>query len=260
MHGSRAIRGPSGSGRRRGDPVHASSPHDYGSSTNATVTAETITAILHGPDGTHGTADDVTHTATTSFANARQQSIFDQLYDARADGIYWDPSLAGGAGDWTSSYAYLPYFYAVDPAFKPMVDSYATPAAGNLVNSVRVQALSDALVGGVMADVVAAVGDLDDVDQQYLSDRAQSAPLWTQAQTTLSAADFTTFSALISAPMGPFRQETVTVQAGDTLSAIASRYLDDSRRHAEIYRLNRTVIGRDPNALRAGMILTLPRM
>ena len=26
MHGSRAIRGPSGSGRRRGDAVHASSP------------------------------------------------------------------------------------------------------------------------------------------------------------------------------------------------------------------------------------------
>lgn len=233
---------------------------DYGSSTDTAVTAETVTAVLPGPDNTHGTADDVTHTATTSFANARQQSIFDHLYEARADGIYWDPSLAGGAGDWTSAYAYLPYYYAVDPAFRAMVDAYAIPAAGNLVNSVRVQALSDALATGVLADVVAAVADLDDLDQQYLSDRAQSAPLWSQARSELSAAEFSTFEALISAPMGPFRQETVTVQAGDTLSAIASRYLDDERRHTEIYRLNRTVIGRDPNALRAGTVLTLPRM
>jgi hypothetical protein len=233
---------------------------DYQSSTDLLTIVENVTAVMPGADNTHGTADDATFTTPTNFANARQQSIFDHMWTARADGIYWDPTLNGGAGDWTVTYAYLPYYYAVDPAFRAMVDGYDTPRAGNLVNSVRIQALSTAIATGVIATVTAAVGNLDALDQTYLADHTQSQPLWDQARSALSAADYATFEASISAPMGPWQGERVTVQRGDTLSALAGRYLDSSTRWPEIYRLNRAVIGSDPNALEIGCILTLPRM
>lgn len=51
---------------------------------------------------------------------------------------------------------------------------------------------------------------------------------------------------------------TVTVQRGDTLSAIAGRTLGDSNRWREIYELNKGVIGGNPNVIVAGMVLTLP--
>jgi hypothetical protein len=237
-----------------------SAADNFQSSTDLLTIVETITAVMPGADNTHGTADDATFTATTNFVNARQQSIFDHMYNARADGIYWDPTLDSGNGDWTVTYGYLPYYYAVDPAFRAMVDAYDTPRAGNIVNSVRIQALSEAIATGTIATVTAAVANLDALDQTYLSDRTQSQPLWDQARAALSAADFATFEASIGAPMGPWQGERVTVQRGDTLSALAARYLNDSARWREIYTLNRATIGRDPDVLAVGAVLSLPRM
>jgi hypothetical protein len=48
---------------------------------------------------------------------------------------------------------------------------------------------------------------------------------------------------------------TVTVRAGDTLSAIAQRTLGDSRRWKEIYELNKAAIGPDAHRIRVGMVL-----
>ena len=85
-------------------------------------------------------------------------------------------------------------------------------------------------------------------------------PLWTQAQSDLTAAEFTEFEGLIFTPMGPFQEETTTVQRGDTLSALAGRYLGDTARWREIYTPNRGVIGDDPDVIRPGQVLTLPAM
>jgi hypothetical protein len=237
-----------------------STADNFGSSTDNAVTNFNITAVEQGADQTTGGGDDQSVTVTTAFTNKRQEDIFRHMFSARADNVYWDSQMNGGAGGWTVSYAYLPHYYALDPNFKTMIDGYAMPAAGNLVNSVRIQALSDALDGGTMIDVRAALDDLDALDMRYLSDRSQSQPVWDQAQVALSAPEFAEFEVAIQAPMGPYRPEEVTIQRGDTLTTLARRYLADGGRWREIYDLNRDVIGNDPEMIRVGDELELPRM
>lgn len=53
------------------------------------------------------------------------------------------------------------------------------------------------------------------------------------------------------------KPKTYTVQAGDTLWAIARRTLGNGNRHPEIFSLNRSVIS-SPNRIRPGQILALP--
>lgn len=52
--------------------------------------------------------------------------------------------------------------------------------------------------------------------------------------------------------------KTYTVKAGDTLWTIARRFLGNGNRWREIYDLNRSVIGPDPNLLRPGQVLRIP--
>lgn len=49
-----------------------------------------------------------------------------------------------------------------------------------------------------------------------------------------------------------------TVRRGESLSVIASRQLGDGSRWNEIYRLNRDVIGPNPDGVREGMTIQLP--
>lgn len=49
-----------------------------------------------------------------------------------------------------------------------------------------------------------------------------------------------------------------TVQAGDTLSAIAQRFYNDATQWPSLYQRNRDVIGDDPNQLRPGIQLVIP--
>lgn len=49
-----------------------------------------------------------------------------------------------------------------------------------------------------------------------------------------------------------------TTVRGDWLSKLAIRYLGSMGRWPEIYRLNRTIIGSNPNCLRAGLKLRIP--
>jgi LysM domain len=228
----------------------------FGSSTDAAVTNFNITAIWPGPDGVISNADDVTQTVSTAFSNARQQDIFNHMYGGgRPDKIYWNGTA------WTKSYAYLPYYYALDPAFKAMVDSYVQPASGNLVNSVRIQALSDAVATGDLLTVLTAADGLDDLDRLYLQNRGQSQPFWDQARAALGFLPMLVLQSVVDQPVvGPFQAETVEVVRGDTLSAIADRYLNDASRWPEIYRLNRAVIGGNPSRIQPGMVLQLPAM
>jgi hypothetical protein len=56
----------------------------------------------------------------------------------------------------------------------------------------------------------------------------------------------------------PPRTGTYTVVRGDTLWAIAQRFLGAGRRYPEIHAANRDVIGSDPNRIFPGQILTIP--
>ncbi|HEY9856935.1 MAG TPA: LysM peptidoglycan-binding domain-containing protein [Stenomitos sp.] len=49
-----------------------------------------------------------------------------------------------------------------------------------------------------------------------------------------------------------------TVKPGDTLSGIARTQLGDANRWHEIYNLNKTVIGSNPNLIKPGQVLRLP--
>jgi nucleoid-associated protein YgaU len=52
-------------------------------------------------------------------------------------------------------------------------------------------------------------------------------------------------------------QKTYTVQAGDTLSAIAKRYLGDANAYMDIFNLNRDQLT-DPDKIKTGQVLKLP--
>jgi hypothetical protein len=234
-----------------------SSVDTKGSSTDGGVTNFNVTAVAPGPDGQVRTADDVSNTVTTAFSNKRQEDIFLHMYGhGKADNVYYDPAAGKG---WTKSYAYLPHFYALDPAFKSMVDGYTLPVSGNLINSPRIQDLSDAM--GSPAGFEAAMKALDDLDIAYLSNKSQSQPFWDQAADELSIFEILTLSAHlgIHAPMGPF-QETIKVVKGDTLGALADRYLGNKERWKELYQINRDVIGSNPDLILPGQELRLPSL
>lgn len=227
----------------------------FGLSTDTAVTNFDINVAQPGPDGVYGTADDTVVTATTAFGNVRQQSIFGHMYQGgRPDNTYYDGT------NWTQSYGYLPYYYGLDPAFKAMVDAYTHPASGNAINSPRIQALSTALTASSLPDALIAAVELDDLDRRYLQDRTQTQPFWDQ----LNASTFgfmieAILTSMIDVPVLTVgQQEEVDVQKGDTLSAIADRYLHEPSRWPEIYRLNRAVVGNNPDKLTVGSKLRLP--
>ncbi len=234
-----------------------SSVDTKGSSTDGGVTNFSVTAVAPGTDGLVRTADDVSNTVTTAFSNKRQEDIFRHMYGhGKADNVYYDPAAGKG---WTKSYAYLPHYYALDPAFKSMVDGYTLPVSGNLINSPRIQDLSDAM--GSPAAFETAMKALDDLDIAYLANTSQSQPFWDQAAEDLSIPEILMLSAHlgIHAPMGPY-QETVKVVKGDTLGALADRYLGDEGRWQELYQLNRDVIGSNPDLILPGQELRLPSL
>ncbi len=109
----------------------------------------------------------------TNLANQRQQRILAHL---------------------VASYPWVATTYVADAAFREMVDGFSLPVGVNVVNSVRIQALTDA-IGVLQPDVTSTsrersavvdrTRDLDDVDREFLRDRAQSRPFWDHARAHL---------------------------------------------------------------------------
>lgn len=48
------------------------------------------------------------------------------------------------------------------------------------------------------------------------------------------------------------------VQAGDTLTSIAKKFLEDGSKYMEIYEANKDLIGDDPNQIKVGQELKIP--
>ncbi len=115
------------------------------------------------------------HTCRTRFRNRRQENIFWHLVN--------------------TGYDYVPQFYTTDRAFRRMVNSFSRPVGGNLVNSVRIQAVSQALTACTPASargsaevtaLFAAVDQLDQLDRRFLSNRWRAGSFWQQARASLS--------------------------------------------------------------------------
>ena len=50
-----------------------------------------------------------------------------------------------------------------------------------------------------------------------------------------------------------------TVVSGDTLSGIAKKYYDDAGKYLKIYEANKKVIGDNPDLIKPGMELVIPK-
>jgi nucleoid-associated protein YgaU len=50
------------------------------------------------------------------------------------------------------------------------------------------------------------------------------------------------------------------VVSGDTLSGISKKYYDDASKYMKIYDANKDVIGGDPNLIKPGMELIIPKL
>ncbi len=57
----------------------------------------------------------------------------------------------------------------------------------------------------------------------------------------------------------PFPAE-YTVASGDSLSAIAKKFYDDANQWPAIWKANKETIGDDPNRIRPGQVLTIPKL
>lgn len=60
-------------------------------------------------------------------------------------------------------------------------------------------------------------------------------------------------------PSPTAKKRMYTVKPGDSLSAIARRELGNEARWRELYAMNRTVVGPNPDMILPGMVLTLPQ-
>jgi hypothetical protein len=234
------------------NPEGSSSDH-FGSSSESRVGIHTVNSMDQ-----NGKLVSV----ATSFGNQRQERIWLHLRGAdRPGGDWYDSTL----GEWRGVYGWMPDYYALDPAFRKMVDEYDRPRNGNAICSVRVQRLSEAIgesCGEVDAEsILAAVEDLDDLDRTFLADQDLSRPFWEQARRSMEVPLLREVRARVfgdetsNAAAGPDRY---TVCEGDSLSLIADRMLGSQDRWTELYALNRDLLGESPDHIRPGQVLALP--
>jgi nucleoid-associated protein YgaU len=163
-----------------------------------------------------------------------------------------------------------------------LADPYLDPRVLTLTISgdvVRVSCTSPS--GAVWArarDVIAAVDGVAQVlmlDPQPEDDREQS---WGPASPATSLGDAWEDAVALGTPTSIVfelpeaegsgalhraasgdRPRTYTVQAGDSLSIIASRTMGDGTAWPRIHELNRSVIGPNPERVREGMVLRIPQ-
>jgi nucleoid-associated protein YgaU len=97
----------------------------------------------------------------------------------------------------------------------------------------------------------------------HLRDRTAAAPFWTQVNATMTGWLVLMIPIIASTvdngtPPATVGGGSYTVVSGDNLHVIAARTLGDPLRWREIYVLNRTVIGSNPDLIHPGQVLELP--
>ncbi len=240
------------------DPVRAP---DFGSPDNVAPEQLTFRATRR--------AEDVDK--KTPAVEVQKTDVFSEQVSLVLRDMVRDPSIerwvdykASGHDRWLANYAYLPHYYVFDPIFRAMVNSYADrdgPTGGNMVNSVRIQALAKAIQQQDIADVRWRATLLDGIDLAFLRNREQSDPFWSLVEKRLHPMEAAWLSSFVKWGGGGEEsayQQVATVE-GDTLSLLCERYLGDPGRWTEVYEMNREVIGSSPDVLRVGLMLRMPR-
>lgn len=80
----------------------------------------------------------------------------------------------------------------------------------------------------------------------------------THAELQIKQAEAPAVASATAKRPAPPTPKTYTVKSGDTLYAIAKRFLGDGSRWREIYNANTSVIGKNPNLIRPGQVLRIP--
>jgi hypothetical protein len=131
----------------------------------------------------------------TSFKNERQEKIFWHLVN-NYDSLN------------------IPETYTQDAAYRNMVDTFSQPVGVNLVNSTRIQALTDALQAckptmdgsaSPVREVFNKADGLDETDFNFLNNPSSAQPFWALATQVLSLQLFLQLQKrLIRLPIGDF--------------------------------------------------------
>lgn len=102
-------------------------------------------------------------------------------------------------------------------------------------------------------------GGAGDVSYSVTFTEAKEIKVYTTSELNIKPAAKTneTSSATRPAPAAA-SAKTYTVKSGDSLWAIAKRYLGSGSRYNEIYELNKSTIGSNPNLIYPGQVFTLP--
>lgn len=98
-------------------------------------------------------------------------------------------------------------------------------------------------------------GGLGNVDYSITLQQYREAQVFTVAELQDQPVALANQPAARAAAPAP---NTYTVVKGDSLWAIAKRFLGAGSRYGEIYALNKDVIGKDPGLIYPGQVLTLP--
>ncbi len=106
------------------------------------------------------------------------------------------------------SYPWAKDLYLNDQAFQDMVDKYTQPVGANLINSVRIQRLTEALAAqqprarrdeDQRAELMAKMMALDAGDKRFLRNATRSKPFWDFAGDHLVAEDLRSLQQIVSA-------------------------------------------------------------
>ena len=102
-------------------------------------------------------------------------------------------------------------------------------------------------------------GGAGDVSYSVTFTEAKEIKVYTTSELNIKPAAKTneTSSATRPAPAAA-SAKTYTVKSGDSLWAIAKQYLGSGSRYNEIYELNKSTIGSNPNLIYPGQVFTLP--
>jgi len=139
------------------------------------------------------------NTLTGSDATGKAISKTTRFHNRRQELIAWHI---------LHSYPWAKSLYLNDQVFQDMVDKYTQPAGANLINSVRIQRLTEALAAhrprdkrdeDARAELMEKMMALDAGDKRFLRNQTRSQPFWDFAGGHLSAADLRSLQQIVGA-------------------------------------------------------------
>jgi nucleoid-associated protein YgaU len=111
---------------------------------------------------------------------------------------------------------------------------------------------------GLLGGLFGGKDKKEDVKAEVKNDSIQEAKLRTEKMKKEIAAKAKTMAAKREKEKLAVKKHVVV--GGDTLSGIAKKYYDDAGKYLKIYEANKAVIGDNPDLIKPGMELVIPKL